>query len=210
MIFLDSAYVKNVVSLNQNSSSKNTAQPVKKRINQRDSDRQAISIAAQNKKSNSNLEKKPLIYTKINRNYDKQITPKQSTHHTLKSPVKSQTENLSENKNKFFNSTFLQEKTSFTARAASNFLNPKEVFKDSVTQPRLGYQQSESKSQYKPNTTGLSRVDASSDFNQTLFFFQLLTGQPSQNSTFAAKFNKMYKKSENPRYQMKFNKPTCP
>lgn len=194
----------------QNSSSKNTAQPVKKRINQRDSDRQAISIAAQNKKSNSNLEKKPLIYTKINRNYDKQITPKQSTHHTLKSPVKSQTENLSENKNKFFNSTFLQEKTSFTARAASNFLNPKEVFKDSVTQPRLGYQQSESKSQYKPNTTGLSRVDASSDFNQTLFFFQLLTGQPSQNSTFAAKFNKMYKKSENPRYQMKFNKPTCP
>ena len=184
----------------QNSSSKNAPLRVKKTINQKNRGKQKSPVvSAQKKKSNSNLEMKPLIYTKNNRNYHKQIIPKQSAQHTLKSPVKPQTENLSENKNKFFKNTFLQDKkTSFTAHAANNFLNHKEVFKDSVAQPRLSHQQSESKS-HKPNqySTQLSRLDILPDFNKTLVLFQLMARKFLRNPiSYNAKSNEIFKRAE--------------
>ena len=186
----------------QDFSSKNVASRVKKRLNQRNSEGQASPISVQKKKSNSNLEKKHLTYTKNNRNYHKQIIPKHSAQHTLKSPVKSQTENLPVNKNKFLKNTSLQDKKiSFAAGAASNCLNHKEIFKDAIkAQPRLSYQQSESKSQHKPNqdSTQFSRVDRS-DFNKTLLLFQWAARKFLQNPvlySFDKKLNKISKKNE--------------
>lgn len=188
----------------QNSSSKNTSLRVKKTINQKKRGKQKSPVVpAQKKKTNPNLEKKHLIYTKNNRNYHTQIIPKQSAQHTLKSPVKSQTENLPVNKNKFLKNIFLRDKkNSLAASAATNFLNHKEVFKDAIkAQPRLSYQQSESKSQHKPNqySTRLSRIDVLPDFNKTLLLFQLAARKFLRNRvsySFDAKLNKIFKKSE--------------
>lgn len=190
----------------QNSSSKNTSLRVKKTINQKNRGKQKRPVvSAQKKKTNPNLEKKHLIYTKNNRNYhtQTQIIPKKSAQHTLKSPVKSQTENLPVNKNKFFKNIFLRDKkNSLAANAATNFLNHKEVFNDAIkAQPRLSYQQSESKSQHKPNqySTRLSRIDVLPDFNKTLLLYQLAVRKFLRNRvsySFDAKLNKIFKKSE--------------
>ncbi|WP_342228310.1 NB-ARC domain-containing protein [Rickettsiella endosymbiont of Rhagonycha lignosa] len=187
----------------QDSSLKNIAQPIKKRINQRDSERQASPIATQKKKSNSNLEKKHRTYTKNNRNYHKQIISKQSAQPILKSPVKPQTENLPVNKNNFLKNVLHQDrKNLFAAKAESNFLNYKEIVKKGIkTQPRLRYQQSESKSQHKANQYSMqfSRTGVFPELNETLVFFEFAARKFLRNPvshSFDAKSNKIFKQKE--------------
>ncbi|WP_339051511.1 NB-ARC domain-containing protein [Rickettsiella endosymbiont of Xylota segnis] len=169
------------------SSKKNTAWRVKKNV-QKNNERQASPLISANK---PHSEKKPTIYPKDRQNYHKQSIQKKSNfnlkkqkspmpfaQHGLKSSVKSRTGNLAVNKNKFLKNTFLQDKKiSLAASAASNSLNHKKGFKNTIkAQPRLGYQQSESKSQHKPNqyTTRLSRIDGLTNFNATLLLIQLM------------------------------------
>ncbi|HEY2566699.1 MAG TPA: NB-ARC domain-containing protein [Candidatus Aquirickettsiella sp.] len=211
----------------QNFSSKNTSLRVKKTINQKNSKRQASSLlSAQKNKPNS--EKKHLIYMRNNRNNHKQTIPKQpiqkkpnfnlkkqaspmpSAQHTSKSSAKSRTENPAVNKNKFLKNIFLQDKKiSLAASTASNFVNYKEVFKDTIKpQPRLSYQQSESKSQHKPNqySTRLSRIDVLPDFNKTLLLFQLAARKFLRNRvsySFDEKVSKIFKKKEKQVNKMK-------
>lgn len=195
----------------QDSSSKKTYLRVKKTINQKNSKGQANPIFAQKKKPNSNLEKKHLTHTKSNRDYHKQIIPQQSAQHSSKSSVKSRTENPVVTKTKFLKNTLLQDKKiSLPVNAASNSLNHKERFKETIkAQPRLSYQQSKSKSQHKPNQypTRLLRVDSLPELNPTLMLLQLLTPKPSRKpiSYSNEKLNKIFKKSEKQTDKIKSN-----